>query len=105
MANRRHLRGSGLPMSTGEWACSSTLHKALTRSAASEPTKGEKTSMIMVGIPAHNEEKTIGTVVASARNFADLVVVCDDGSTDRTATVASQYGAMVERHGSNLGYG
>jgi len=61
--------------------------------------------MIVVGIPAHNEEKTIGMVVASARNFADLVVVCDDGSTDGTATVASKHGAMVEKHSSNLGYG
>jgi len=61
--------------------------------------------MIVVGIPAHNEEKTIGRVVASAKNFADLVVVCDDGSTDGTATVASRYGAIVEKHGSNMGYG
>jgi len=61
--------------------------------------------MIVVGIPAHNEERTIGEVVATAKNFADLVVVCDDGSTDETATVASKYGALVERHSSNLGYG
>jgi glycosyltransferase involved in cell wall biosynthesis len=61
--------------------------------------------MIVVGIPAHNEEKTIGTVVESARNFADVVVVCDDGSTDLTAKVASKHGALVERHRNNLGYG
>jgi len=61
--------------------------------------------VIVVGIPAHNEEGTIGKVVESARQFVDVVIVCDDGSTDQTSLVASKFGALVNRHSINLGYG
>ena len=49
--------------------------------------KAEK-SGIIVGMPAYNEEKYVGSVVLQARQFADEVVVVDDGSSDRTAEVA-----------------
>jgi glycosyltransferase involved in cell wall biosynthesis len=61
--------------------------------------------MIVAGIPAHNEEATVGRVVRGAKKFADLVVVCDDGSKDDTSSVASRCGAVVTRHPTNLGYG
>jgi glycosyltransferase involved in cell wall biosynthesis len=60
---------------------------------------------IVVGIPALNEERTIGRVVLEAQKFADHVVVCDDGSTDYTAKIAVSLGADVVVHEKNCGYG
>jgi glycosyltransferase involved in cell wall biosynthesis len=60
---------------------------------------------IIVGTPAYNEEKYIGTVILQARQHADRVIVVDDGSTDRTYKVAELAGATVIRHESNRGYG
>jgi glycosyltransferase involved in cell wall biosynthesis len=56
-------------------------------------------------VPAHNEERFIGSVVIKLKNYADEVIVIDDGSTDMTASIASAAGAIVERHGNNLGKG
>ena len=66
--------------------------------------KTEKQTII-VGMPAYNEEKYIGSVILQARQFADEVVVVDDGSSDRTAQVAKLAGATVIRHERNSGYG
>lgn len=60
---------------------------------------------VMVGIPAFNEEKTIGRMVLETQKFADAVVVCDDGSTDLTGKIAGGLGADVVKHKRNLGYG
>ena len=60
---------------------------------------------IMVAMPAYNEEKYVGTVALQAREYADEVVVVDDGSADRTAKVAELSGATVIEHGENRGYG
>lgn len=48
-------------------------------------------------VPAHNEEPTIGDVVAVARaaRLVDDVIVVDNRSVDRTAEVASDAGARV----------
>jgi len=61
--------------------------------------------LIVVGVPAFNEERTIARVVLEAQKYAGRVVVCDDGSTDLTAEIAERLGAVVVRHGRNLGYG
>jgi len=61
--------------------------------------------VIIVGMPAYNEEKYVGSVVLQARQFADEVVVVDDGSSDRTAQVARLAGATVIQHRENRGYG
>jgi len=66
--------------------------------------KTEKQTII-VGMPAYNEEKYIGSVILQARQFADEVVVVDDGSSDHTAQVARLAGATVVRHERNSGYG
>ncbi|MFU1783587.1 glycosyltransferase family 2 protein [Haloarcula japonica] len=60
---------------------------------------------VMVGIPAYNEAGTIGSVVESAREFADTVLVVDDGSTDETVEAAQAAGATVYEHEHNVGYG
>ena len=60
---------------------------------------------LVVGIPAYNEEKSIAKVVMTAREYADKVVVCDDGSSDLTGAIAEALGADVIRHETNCGYG
>ncbi len=61
--------------------------------------------MRLVCIPAYNEEKIIGDIVRRSLAHAEKVIVCDDGSTDNTATVAKQSGATVISHKKNEGYG
>lgn len=60
---------------------------------------------IIVGLPAYNEEKYIGSIILRAKQYADEVIVVDDGSTDRTTAVAEMAGAVVIRHESNQGVG
>ena len=50
---------------------------------------------IAVIIPAYNEELTIGSVVLQARRHANVVLVVNDGSKDRTSEVARAAGAEV----------
>lgn len=61
--------------------------------------------LVVVGMPAFNEEKTIARIVLDAQRYAHVVVVCDDGSTDLTGEIAERLGAVVIRHEKNLGYG
>jgi glycosyltransferase involved in cell wall biosynthesis len=61
--------------------------------------------LIVAGIPAYNEEKTIAKVILLAQKYADTVVVCDDGSQDMTTDIAQKLGAVVIRHSENMGYG
>ncbi|MBI2588187.1 glycosyltransferase family 2 protein [Candidatus Berkelbacteria bacterium] len=65
---------------------------------------------LVVVIPALNEEKTIGEVIAQIPRRIEGVseietVVVDDGSTDQTGLVAQKNGALVFRHPINLGVG
>ncbi len=65
----------------------------------------EARPFIVAGVPAFNEEKTIARVVVEAQKYADVVVVCDDGSSDLTGEIARRLGADVIRHNRNSGYG
>jgi glycosyltransferase involved in cell wall biosynthesis len=56
-------------------------------------------------IPAYFEERHIFDVARRTRAQVDLVLVVDDGSTDRTAVEAERGGAEVKRHPSNRGKG
>jgi len=60
---------------------------------------------IIVGMPAYNEARYIGSVIVQAKQYADEVIAIDDGSSDATASVASLAGATVVRHEENEGYG
>ncbi|MBA7708226.1 Undecaprenyl-phosphate 4-deoxy-4-formamido-L-arabinose transferase [subsurface metagenome] len=60
---------------------------------------------ILVGMPAYNEERYIGSVVLKVQQYADEVIVLDDGSTDNTSEIARLAGATVMRHEENKGYG
>ena len=61
--------------------------------------------MIIACIPVYNEELTISEVVLEVLQFVDLVIVCDDGSTDNTASLAEASGGIVIKHEQNLGKG
>jgi len=60
---------------------------------------------IVVVIAAYNEEKKIKAVVDSVAKYADLIVVVDDGSKDKTSHVVNNKKAVVLRHCINLGQG
>jgi glycosyltransferase involved in cell wall biosynthesis len=60
---------------------------------------------VVVCIPAFNEQGAIAPVILGASKFAEVVLVCDDGSTDLTADVASHLGAKVLVHSKNQGKG
>lgn len=62
---------------------------------------------LAVVIPARNAQQTVAAAVRSAARHAksgpDVVLVVDDGSTDDTASVASDAGAEVIRHPRSYG--
>ena len=61
---------------------------------------------ILIGLPAYNEEKVIGKVIAEIkkRKQYDILVV-DDGSGDKTAAVAKRARVFVVSHFKNQGLG
>jgi hypothetical protein len=61
--------------------------------------------LVIAGIPAYNAEQTIAQVVEAAKQYVHQVVVCDDGSLDRTGDRAAGQGAEVIRHTRHQGYG
>ena len=64
-----------------------------------------KPLIVLAAIPAFNEGPTIGSVVLRAKQYAEEVVVIDDGSRDDTAEIAAFAGAHVIQHARNLGKG
>ena len=60
---------------------------------------------IVVVVPAFNEENVITEVLRDLAAFPSRIVVVDDGSSDKTADLAVQAGALVLRHPCNLGQG
>lgn len=70
-----------------------------------EATSSQRQGPLVVVIPAKDEERRIAATVRAALHIdqVDLVVVVDDGSTDRTGDAASAAGATVVRHERNRG--
>lgn len=56
-------------------------------------------------IPAYNEAQHISSVITKLKKFVDEIIVIDDASSDKTASEASQAGAIVARHIINRGQG
>lgn len=59
----------------------------------------------LIAIPVYNEEKYVPRVIAHVLEYADDIVVIDDGSTDRTPQLLARHPVDVIRHGRNKGYG
>jgi glycosyltransferase involved in cell wall biosynthesis len=64
-------------------------------------------SAVSIVIPAYNEERAIGGVVAALAGAAAWheIIVVDDGSADSTSEQAARAGATVVRHPYNKGNG
>jgi glycosyltransferase involved in cell wall biosynthesis len=60
---------------------------------------------VLIVVPALNEERSVGEVVARIRGLGYDVCVVDDGSTDATADHARAAGAVVLQVPLNLGVG
>jgi len=60
---------------------------------------------ICILIPAYNAELTIGSVLKKIEPLEIDTIVVDDGSSDETKRVASEYGVHLLEHISNLGKG
>ena len=60
---------------------------------------------IAIGLPAFNEEKNIGKIIAQLLDKSYSVIVCNDGSSDSTGIIAEKMGAIMINHKKNLGYG
>ena len=60
---------------------------------------------ITIGIPAYNEEKNIASIITKLKKITDSIIVCDDGSSDMTAEISKNLGAIVITHKKNMGYG
>ena len=60
---------------------------------------------IIIGIPAFNEEKNIAPLILKMKEKQFDIIVCDDGSTDKTADIVDALGIRLIKHEKNQGYG
>jgi glycosyltransferase involved in cell wall biosynthesis len=72
---------------------------------------GMNPSVISIIVPAYNEEKTIGRVLSDTISIMDEtevpyeIIVVDDGSTDKTGLIASDYEVSLITNKKNRGKG
>jgi glycosyltransferase involved in cell wall biosynthesis len=65
--------------------------------------KGKKVAAIII---AYNAERTLADVVNLVpRDIVDYLIICDDGSTDRTREIGEFLGVATFSHDQNLGAG
>lgn len=106
------LLGDGMAESTEPPSAAPAADTGPPSSRAQEPharnTSDESAGVSMAplaGIPAYNEAGTIAETVRETAEYAETVLVVDDGSDDETATRAREAGAVVVEHRRNKGYG
>ena len=59
----------------------------------------------LVAMPVYNEERSVRPVLAQVLEYADDILVIDDGSTDDTPCLLAKFPVNVVRHAHNHGYG
>ena len=60
---------------------------------------------ISVIIPVYNEEESIGKVLSDLpKDYLDNIIIVDNGSTDNSAGIAAEHGALVLSE-TERGYG
>jgi len=78
---------------------------------ASTHTTAKLPHMILVVIPAYNEEvsiaETLEQLIAVTDDMAEIaeIILVDDGSTDDTTEIASRYDVEIIEQETNKGYG
>ena len=77
----------------------------ITKKEECPTVRGTTPQNITVILPAFNEEVAIGSIVLLTKYHADNIIVVDDGSSDRTASIARKAGAHVIVHEVNQGKG
>jgi nucleotide-binding universal stress UspA family protein len=103
-------RSQSLPTLVDKWFAENTFHASEFKDIRKLVELKEKQGLtISVGLPALNEEKTIGLVIRRIRSalmdrmpLIDQMVVIDSDSGDRTAEIASELGVRVVRHSQVL---
>jgi glucosyl-3-phosphoglycerate synthase len=95
-----------LPTVVDRWFAENTFHASEFRDVAKLVELKEKQGLtISLGLPALNEEKTIGLVIRRVKTalmdrvpLLDQLVLIDSDSTDRTREIAAELGVPVVRH-------
>jgi glucosyl-3-phosphoglycerate synthase len=103
-------RTRSLPVVVDKWFAENTFHAHEFADIRKLVALKERHNLrISVGLPALNEEKTIGTVIKRVRSalmdrvpLIDDMVVIDSDSTDRTVDIATELGIPVHRHSQIL---
>ena len=103
-------RGRSLTTVVDRWFAENSFHASEFSDIRKLVGLKEKAGLtVSVGLPALNEEKTIGLVIKRIRGalmervpLIDQLVVIDSDSTDRTREIAEELGIMVVRHSEVL---
>jgi nucleotide-binding universal stress UspA family protein len=99
-------RSRSLPIVVDKWFAENTFHAHEFSDIRKLVGLKERHGVtISVGLPALNEEKTIGTVIKRVKGalmdrapLIDQIVVIDSDSEDRTVEIATDLGVPVHRH-------
>jgi nucleotide-binding universal stress UspA family protein len=103
-------RSRSLPVVVDKWFAENTFHAHEFSDIGKLVTLKERHGVtISVGLPALNEEKTIGTVIKRVKGalmdrfgLIDQLVLIDSDSSDRTVEIAKEHGVPVFQHAKIL---